>query len=397
MLRLQAPKERIELESKPSPREVPLYIRILLSAVFLIVGFAFSTNSTFFENYPLFGHKFLAETLISLLAALVGFYLLPKSFSNVKKWVRKLILDVISDIVSNFWEQQSKRMREVRKQKDILKKEAQKSREAQKKVDGSNEQKVDNEQKIPGKQDKQKTKIPEKTPGEKLEENRRSELKDLLLLDTSVLIDGRILDIAKTGFLLKEVVVPEYVINELHTLSDSKDAMKRQKGRRGLDILKQLKKATGVKITEGVVKVKVENTGKGATERGAADGRVVKLPQKTPNLPVDSQLLEYARNYDMTFVTLDFNLNKVAAVKDLKVININDLANALRMILVPGEELELKIVDAGQEDNQGVGYLDDGTMVVVNKGKDMLGSTVKVKVKKSIQGSAGRMFFAELV
>jgi uncharacterized protein YacL len=326
MLQLQAPTENKILSDQPSPREVPMYVRIILAVVFGVLGFTFS-RSVFFQDYPLFGRPFLAEILISLLSALIGFYLIPKGFSGAKKWLQKFIIDVISDIVFSFWEQQSERMRDARKE-----------REEKKQTD--------------------------------LEDRLKEELCGLFVLDTSVLVDGRILDIAKTGILPCELVVPEFVVDELQRLADSKDKVKREKGRRGLDFLKALKKATGVKITNSFE----------ADEGG-----------------VDKALVNYAKKYDMSMITLDYNLNKVASVSGVSVVNINDLANALRMVLVPGERVDIKIVDEGQEKGQGVGYLEDGTMVVVEKGRDLVGRTVRVKIKKSIQASAGRMFFAEVV
>jgi uncharacterized protein YacL len=332
MLQLQAPKESIELEKRPSPKEVPLYIRLILSFALLVLGFALS-NGVYFKENPLFGKPLLAEVLIAILMALFGFYLLPKTFSGIKHWLQEIILEFVSDIVSNFWEQQSEKMREARLEREERKKKEEQNRE----------------------------------------EKKKAGLEGQLLLDTSVLIDGRILDIAKTGFLLRDAVVPEFVIKELHTLSDSKDPMKRKKGRRGLDIVRQLKK-----------EVTVHTPSNG-------------LPEEQVKKGVDEALVEYAKMYQTVLVSLDFNLNKVASVKGLKVVNINDLANALRMNLLPGEELEIKLVDAGQGKGQAIGYLEDGTMVIVSDGVEKLGSVVHVKIKKSLQGSSGRMFFAEIV
>jgi len=336
MYQLQAPKEKnVRLEppkeqgQKPSPKEVPLYIRLILSSALLILGFFVSGNSFFKEN-PFLEKPLLAETLIAILMAVLGFYVLPRAFSGIKHWLHKIILQSVSDIVSNFWEQQSERMREARKEREIKKVE-------------------DNDNK------------------------RKERLENQLLLDTSVLIDGRILDIAKTGFLLRDVVIPEFVIKELHQLADSKDPMKRKKGRRGIDIVRQLKKD---------VTVYLESNG---------------LSQELVSQGVDGALVEYAKMYKMILVSLDFTLNKVASFKDLKVININDLANALRINLLPGEELNLKIATKGQGKNQGVGYLDDGTMVVVAEGESQIGNVVLVKIKKSLQGSSGKMFFGEIV
>lgn len=344
MQQIQAPKERIALENKPSPREVPLYIRLILSFALLVLGFALS-NSVFFKEYPLFGKPLLAEVLIAILMALFGFYLLPKTFSNLKHWFQKIIFQFVNDIVASFWEQQSEKMREARLEREERKKKEEAEREAKKKAG----------------------------------------LEGQLLLDTSVLIDGRILDIAKTGFLLRDLIVPEFVIKELHTLSDSKDGMKRKKGRRGLDIIRQLKK-----------EVTVQTPSNGLPYNDDSKDCPDELAKKAKK-GVDEFLVEYAKMYQMVLVSLDFNLNKVASVKGLKVININDLANALRMNLLPGEELDIKLLDAGQGKGQAVGYLEDGTMVIVSDGAEKLGTIVHVKVKKSLQGSSGKMFFAEVV
>jgi len=339
MLQLQPPKEKIIALDKPSPKEVPLYIRLILSFALLVLGFALS-NNVFFKEYPLFNKPLLAEALIAILMALFGFYLLPKTFSSLKHWFQKIVFQFVNDIVSNFWEQQTEKMREARQERE----------------------------------DRKKKEAQEKEQAELAKEAEKKEnLEGLLLLDTSVLIDARILDIAKAGFLLREVVVPEFVIEELHTLSDSKDVLKRKKGRRGLEVLKQLKKEVVCQVLPNGLEAEILSKG------------------------VDTALVEYAKKYKMTLVSLDFNLNKVASIKELSVININDLANALRMNLLPGEELEIKLVDKGQEKGQAVGYLEDGTMVVVSGAVDLVGETVKVKVKKSLQGSAGRMFFAEVI
>jgi len=331
-------KQVLDNNVKPSPNEVLLVVRIILGLLFLVLGFAFS-KGIFFDEHPLFGVHFLAEVLISLVTGLFGFYVLPKSFSALKHWFVKIVFEAVSTIVSDFWEQQNIKIREARKEKDKKKKAGQ---EEEKKVREAKELRL------------------------------KEGLKGSMVLDTSILVDGRILDIAKTGFLIHDLIVPDFVVTELHSLSDSKKGMKRAKGRRGLDVLKSLKKVRGVNVrmTEGFERSK--------------DG-------------VDKTLVKYAKEYGLTLTTLDFNLNKVASVSGVKVLNLNNLANALRMFLLPGEELEIKVVDAGQEKEQGVGYLEDGTMVVVAKGKDLVGSTVKVCVKKNIQGSAGKMIFAEIV
>lgn len=192
-----------------------------------------------------------------------------------------------------------------------------------------------------------------------------------LVLDTSAIIDGRILDVGMTGFLLAPVIIPRFVIEELQTLSDSADKLKRNRGRRGLDMVRKLQNSPHIDLS-------------------MVDAQV-------PGLGVDQMLLEVAREYRAHLVTTDFNLNKVAAIDDVKVLNINDLANALRTAAVPGERLTIQIVKRGENKNQGVGYLDDGTMVVVEQSADLIGHRVECSVTSSIQTSAGRMIFGDRV
>ncbi len=192
-----------------------------------------------------------------------------------------------------------------------------------------------------------------------------------LVLDTSAIIDGRILDVGLTGFLLAPVIIPRFVIEELQTLSDSSDKLKRNRGRRGLDMVRKLQNSPHIDLS--MVDVQV------------------------PGLGVDQMLLEVAREYRAHLVTTDFNLNKVAAIDDVKVLNINDLANALRTAAVPGERLSIQIVKRGEGKNQGVGYLDDGTMVVVEHSSDLIGHRVECSVTSSIQTSAGRMIFGDRI
>ena len=206
----------------------------------------------------------------------------------------------------------------------------------------------------------------------KKNKQKKKQLKDKInggvALDTSILIDGRIVEIAKTGFLPEPIVVPKYVINELHLLSDNEDSLTRKKGRRGLDMINELKKVTKVKIL-----------GSKATSNG-----------------VDEELVHLAKDCDLKLMTLDYNLNKVAQVNNVKVLNINDLSEAIKPAYVPGDTLNIKIIQEGKEKNQGVGYLEDGTMIVVDKADKMVDQTIDVVVSKLIQTSAGKMVFCEL-
>ncbi len=192
------------------------------------------------------------------------------------------------------------------------------------------------------------------------------------ILDTSVIIDGRIADIMKTGFIEGQIVIPEFVLVELRHIADSSDALKRNRGRRGLDILNKIQNEYGVEI--------YNSTGEKSLDE---------IPE------VDVKLLKLAQIMNGKVVTNDFNLNKVAGIKGVEVLNINELANTLKPVVLPGEEMVLSLVKEGKENNQAVAYLDDGTMIVVEDGKRFIGKTIKVIVTSVLQTSAGRMIFAK--
>ena len=192
------------------------------------------------------------------------------------------------------------------------------------------------------------------------------------VLDTSVIIDGRIADIMKTGFIEGNIVIPEFVLVELRHIADSSDGLKRNRGRRGLDILNRIQTEYGIEIY---------NTDK---EKGLDE-----IPE------VDVKLLKLAQIMNGKVVTNDFNLNKVATIKGVEVLNINELANTLKPVVLPGEEMTLFLVKEGKENNQAVAYLDDGTMIVVEEGRKFIGKTIDVVVTSVLQTSAGRMIFAK--
>lgn len=191
-----------------------------------------------------------------------------------------------------------------------------------------------------------------------------------LLLDTSVIIDGRIADIAETRFLDVPLVVPRFILHELQTIADSADKMKRDRGRRGLDILNRLQTMPNADIRIQDAQV----------QAGADEG-------------ADQMLVNLASQCSGRIVTVDYNLNKVARLTRVDVINVNDLANALKPFVMPGETLEVTLLKPGQEEGQGVGYLEDGTMVVVEDGQSRIGHTVTIAVTNVLQKSAGRMIF----
>jgi uncharacterized protein YacL len=192
------------------------------------------------------------------------------------------------------------------------------------------------------------------------------------IFDTSVIIDGRIADIMKTGFIEGPIVIPEFVLVELRHIADSSDSLKRNRGRRGLDILNRIRTEYGVDIYN--------------TE---ADKSLDEIPE------VDVKLLKLAQVLRGKVVTNDFNLNKVATIKGVEVLNINELANTLKPVVLPGEDMNIFPVKEGKENNQAVAYLDDGTMIVVEEGRRFIGKAVDVLVTSVLQTSAGRMIFAK--
>jgi uncharacterized protein YacL len=191
------------------------------------------------------------------------------------------------------------------------------------------------------------------------------------VLDTSVIIDGRIADIAEAGFIDGMMVVPEFVLRELQTVADSTDSSKRQRGRRGLDMLQRMQSNTNIQVQI--------------------------VPDDFPSIhEVDLKLLELAKKWEAKVVTNDFNLNKVAHLHHVEVLNINDLANALKPVVLPGEKMNVLILKEGKEYNQGVGYLDDGTMVVVDHARRLIGKAIEISVTSVLQTASGKMIFGKL-
>lgn len=193
------------------------------------------------------------------------------------------------------------------------------------------------------------------------------------ILDTSVIIDGRIAEIMKTGFLEGPVVIPEFVLVELRHIADSSDALKRNRGRRGLDILNKIQEEYGIEIY---------NTD---SEKALKD-----IPE------VDVKLLKLAQIMKGKVVTNDFNLNKVSAIKGVPVLNINELANAMKPMVIPGEVMTVTLIKQGKDPNQAVAYLDDGTMIVVEDGRKKIGHTLEINVTSVLQTAAGRMIFGKV-
>lgn len=209
----------------------------------------------------------------------------------------------------------------------------------------------------------------ESKPKDELEDVKSSSIKPKIL-DTSVIIDGRIADICDTKFLEGTIVIPHFVLEELQHIADSSDVLKRNRGRRGLDILNRLQKESQIDVQ-------------------IYEGDFDDISE------VDSKLVKLTKLLDGVLVTNDYNLNKVSEFQNVTVLNINDLANAVKPIVLPGEEMDVQVIKAGKEEKQGVAYLDDGTMIVVEDGKGFIGDTIDVIVTSVLQTSAGRMIFAK--
>jgi uncharacterized protein YacL len=201
--------------------------------------------------------------------------------------------------------------------------------------------------------------------------SRQDTKEEIILLDTSVIIDARIADICKTKFIEGKLIIPRFVLKELQQIADSADSLKRNRGRRGLDVLNKIQKNPNINI-------KIHE-------------------QDYPEIKeVDTKLVKMAKVLEAKVLTNDYNLNKIAELQGVTVLNINELANALKPVVLPGENLTIRILKEGKEASQGVGYLDDGTMVVVDNSRYLIGKTVNVVVSSVLQTSAGKMIFAEM-
>lgn len=193
--------------------------------------------------------------------------------------------------------------------------------------------------------------------------------EDVLLLDTSVIIDGRIADVAHTGFIRASMLVPRFVLAELQYIADSPDSLRRNRGRRGLDMLNRMQKDSPIPVR--ITDLDIEGTRQ-----------------------VDAKLVQLARQLGCPIVTNDYNLNRVAGLQGVQVLNVNDLSNAVKSVVLPGETMNVRVIQEGKEVGQGIGYLDDGTMVVIENGRRYMESDIEVTVTKVLQTSAGRMIFA---
>ena len=202
---------------------------------------------------------------------------------------------------------------------------------------------------------------------------KRQDLRDgVILLDTSAIIDGRIADIYKTNFLTGRLVVPRFVLNELQRISDSEDSIKRQRGRRGMEILRSMQK-------DSVTDVRIQE------EDMAGDQ------------DVDIKLVRLAKIMEARVCTVDFNLNRIASIQGVEILNLNELVNAVKAVVFPGEVMDVRLIKEGKEADQAIAFMDDGTMIVVSDGKKLIGQKVKVNVSSVLQTQAGRMIFARMI
>lgn len=292
-----------------------IFIRIILGLVFAVLGYFIAEKSipASFLGLP----EDLIRTLSALLFGALALFLLPFIVLKIKalftRWIAQLIQATVAKVLSDFWGQRQKM---------------------------------------------------------RVAEQGKKKLKGGVLLDTSAIIDGRIKDVIKVGFVDGPIIVPQFVLDELQNIADSENPLKRERGRRGLAVLKELKDDKDIGL-------RIEN---------------FKLEMKD----VDSGLVQIAKKVGAKIATCDFNLNKVASLSEVKILNVNELANAVKMVTLPGETLKLKIFQEGKEESQGVGYLKDGTMIVVENGRDKIGEEVAVEVSRILQTPAGRMVFAAI-
>lgn len=304
-------------------------IRTILGIIFFVLGVF--TARTFFADFAIFDNPYLSQTLVALVFGVFGVFAVPFLAEQVRNWFESLIQTTVAKTLADWTKQFSK--------------QAVKTVEFRRK--GPTLNKV----------------------------QPSSNAATEVILDTSAVIDGRILDIAQLGFVDGSFVVPRVVLDELQRLADSGNDLKRARGRRGLDILEEIKSDSDLNL---------EISDFTPSERRELRGE-----------NVDKQLIELAKKRGARIASVDFNLLKTASVSGVKILNVNALAKRLRMVVLPGEALEIEIREKGKEPGQGVGYLEDGTMVVVEDGGELIGKTSLVKVTRALQTEAGRMIFAK--
>jgi len=329
----------------------------LVSVFFaFILGFVVS-DSWYFNAHPLLTsvkpvhtlsvHFFLThmgQMLVGTLLATVSYIWLPYLLISFKRWFSNLITQIVFQTLTEFFKEQNRRLAEARAAGERSRAEKAARLQAEKEAKA-------------------------------LRQKRFEEigLKNSVVIDTSALIDGRILAVTESGFIESPLIVPQCVIDELQHLADSPDKLRRERGRLGLDVLNSLKKLKKPKLT------------------------ILTYDEVGDEPVVDKRLVILCKKYGCRLLTVDFNLNKVAQASGIRVLNVNNLATALRTVLIPGESLSLKITNVGKDATQGVGYLQDGTMIVVEDCGSKVGQEVKVEVTRILQTPAGKMFFGKQI
>lgn len=305
----------------------PVLVRVTIGIIFASLAF-FLPHKLYFADHPFFGVPYLAQALVSFAAGALAVLGIPiflqRLWFSLAQWISGVVEKTVRKA---FWELWAQRSRQLKEAKEARRLEAKKKRE----------------------------------------EKAREFASRPIFLDTSVLIDGRFIDVVKSGFVDNPLIVIEPVLQELQRVADSGDPGKRQRGRRGLEILEELKKLDHPNLETIAYEKPVED--------------------------VDKELINLAKKEKGKIATVDFNLNKVASVSGITVLNVNLLANALKTIVIPGEVMSVKVVQEGREGNQGVGYLEDGTMIVIEGGKSLVGREINLVVTRVIQTAAGRMIF----
>ncbi|MDP2873940.1 MAG: hypothetical protein Q8N84_01445 [bacterium] len=305
----------------------PVLVRVTIGIIFASLAF-FLPHKLYFFDHPLFGVPYLAQALVSFAAGALAVLGIPiflqRLWFSLAQWISGVVEKTVRKA---FWELWAQRSHQLKEAKETRRLEAKKKRE----------------------------------------EKAREFASRPIFIDTSVLIDGRFIDVVKSGFVDNPLIVIDPVLQELQRVADSGDSGKRQRGRRGLEILEELKKLDHPNLEIITYEKSVED--------------------------VDKELVYLAKKEKGKIATVDFNLNKVASVSGIPVLNVNLLANALKTVVIPGEAMPVKVVQEGREDNQGVGYLEDGTMIVVEGGKSLVGREINLVVTRVIQTAAGRMIF----
>lgn len=341
-------------------RKIYSFRLVTVSAAFAL-GFYFS-DIGYFTNHPLFGlstrHELtgaffithLGPILVGVILAGVTYTWLPVVFLAVQNYVSAFITNIIWQTLQEFFKEQNRRIAESRlaAEKSRVEKEKRRAEEAAHKAAAAQAAII------------QKQRVDEMCGAFSI------------VVDTSALIDGRMLSLAKNGFLDYPLIVPQCVIDELQHIADNSDKLKRDRGRFGLDVLNDLKKLKTPRVT------------------------ILSREEVGTEPVVDKRLILLSKRLRAKLLTVDFNLNKAAKASGVKVLNLNELADSVKTILLPGEKLQVKLVNNGKDHTQGVGYLLDGTMIVVESGGDKIGQDVIVEIARVLQTPAGKMFFGRL-